>query len=96
MVAGDFFMHILRHLRPNGLPYIFDIIYCPKTSGVIAFREFALSEEPGEPEPRKGNVEDFTTDSLRNQIIGPAEYIDGETVQGMERLNELGFIEKDI
>ena len=85
-------MHILRHLRPKGLPFIFDIIYCPKTKGVIAFREFALSEEPWELEPMRGNVEDFTMDSLRNQIIGPPEYIDGETEPGMERLKQLGFI----
>lgn len=65
-------MRIIRYLRPNGLPIIIEKIYVKNSGKLISFKQYNLSPEPGELLPRKGGIDDFTIDSLRNQIIGPA------------------------
>jgi|TARA_R100000084_G_scaffold5355_1_gene2112 hypothetical protein len=65
-------MEIIRFLRPKGLPIIIEKIYVKHSGKLVSFKQYNLSPEPGELSPRKGEVEDFTMDSLRNQIIGEA------------------------
>jgi len=61
--------HIFRHLRPCGLPIILESHYHPHSGKILAVYEYPLSPELDEPEARMGEVQDFTMDSLRNQII---------------------------
>jgi len=82
-------MHILRQLRPNGIPVIFEIIYCKHSGKVKSFKQYNLSPEPFEKEARYGEVEDFTMDSLRNQIIGEPIEIEADTIEGLNLLNDL-------
>ena len=43
-------MHILRQLRPNGIPVRFEVIYCKHSGKVKSFKQYNLSPEPGEKE----------------------------------------------
>jgi hypothetical protein len=78
-------MHIERHLRPRGMPVIFETIYCPETGNIKSFKQYSLSPEPGEKAPRFGHVEDFTMDSLRNQIIEEPLEIDPVIIENLKK-----------
>ena len=78
-------LNILRILRPNGTPCIVEGHY---HSGAQNFHEaffYPLSAELDEDGPRMGEVEDFTMDSLRNQMILKAVPISGDE---LEEFNE--------
>jgi len=82
-------MHMLRQLRPNGIPVMFEVIYCKNSGKVESFKQYNLSPEPGEKEARYGEVSDFTMDSLRNQIIGEPIEIEADTIKGLNLINDL-------
>lgn len=82
-------MYMLRQLRPNGIPVMFEVIYCKNSGKVESFKQYNLSPEPGEKEARYGEVSDFTMDSLRNQIIGEPIEIEADTIKGLNILNDL-------
>lgn len=72
-------------LRPNGTPCIVVGHY---HTGAHCFHEaffYPLSAELDEDTPRMGEVEDFTMDSLRNQMILEAMPITGDD---LEEFNE--------
>lgn len=62
-------MIIHRFLRPCRLPIVLDIHYSLEGKILTAF-SYELSPEPFQKdEPRMGHCDEFTIDSLRNQII---------------------------
>ena len=63
-------MIIHRFLRPCRLPIILDIHYS-ETGDILTGFVYDLSPEPFQDnEPRMGHCDEFTMDSLRDQIIG--------------------------
>jgi len=61
---------IHRFLRPCRLPIILDIHYS-ETGELLTGFVYDLSPEPFQDnEPRMGHCDEFTMDSLRDQIIG--------------------------
>lgn len=63
-------MIIHRFLRPCRLPIILDIHYS-ETGELLTGFVYDLSPEPFQDnEPRMGHCDEFTMDSLRDQIIG--------------------------
>ena len=61
---------IHRFLRPCRLPIILDIHYS-ETGDILTGFVYDLSPEPFQDnEPRMGHCDEFTMDSLRDQIIG--------------------------
>jgi len=71
-------MNLHRFIRPCRLPIVLDIQYSDSGELLTAFT-YDLSPEPFQnDEPRLGHVQEFTMDSLRNQIIGEPREISAE------------------
>ena len=71
-------MNLHRFIRPCRLPIILDVQYSDSGELLTAFT-YDLSPEPFQnDEPRLGHVQEFTMDSLRNQIIGEPREISEE------------------
>jgi hypothetical protein len=77
--------HILRILRPDGLPCIIQAYYHTGTQYFHEAYFYPLSSEFGDQEPCWGEVEDYPVDSLCNQIIQEPQPITG---QWLEDFNE--------
>lgn len=72
-------MIIHRFIRPSRLPIVLDIHYSKSGEILTAFSYDILPEPFQDGEPRMGHCDEFTMDSLRNQIIGkPREITDDE------------------
>ena len=69
---------IHRFLRPSRLPIVLDIHYSKSGELLTAF-SYELSPEPFQnDEPRMGHSDEFSYDSLLNQIIGKPREISEE------------------
>jgi hypothetical protein len=69
---------IHRFLRPSRLPIVLDIYYSESGQILTAISYDILPEPFQNDEPRMGHCDEFTMDSLRNQIIGKPREITNE------------------